>query len=617
MANKTDAQAGSKRPYEPSTDQSAKKRKHYNEKPIRSNRRDERREVMTQAKTTWEKLRPKATSKEKSVSLVNDLLQLLSGRIVEFVFRHDGSRIVQWMLTDGDERQKEEVLTELMEGSKQPTMEGELPFFVKLAFDRYGHHLAFKVLRVADKKHKATIFEQYFRGNASQLIRNAYGADVLDFAFQTVLRARGKSELVLELLYSKQKNLLDTVRAKMYRNETPDQNAAYKPPVQSQPVFEQSLEYIGDSFKDVAVESAATVLNQLIDKENLLRFEIIHAAVKEYLHVVMTSYPKEKSQELAVLLAPVLVHFAHTKPGINVAVNCVKILDAKHRKKVIRGLKTHIRKLLENEYGHRLVLALFEWVDDTRLVGKTVSTEIFSDSSMAAEMAEISDAPAKSSSRGGKKKAEKKGLETKEKKKLSGDNDLDYLKSMCQHKYARMPLLSLYFGRDTRYFNPDVYGLVWKSIDTEKFGQLSKKDPNARRSELRVMFDSGVGKVIRGDVSTLLRSHWSAPVVLGALMKPETRSAVVEGVKVALAGDESIREIVANTCARKTLATMFKVGGTEFAEPVFDGCGSDLVGRLAGSEAAMPIARHLVAALGRSDAEMSLKEAEKSTRPVR
>lgn len=621
MADLTIQKSGSKRPREndkQKLDPSTKKRKNYDEKPVRANRREERRQIMAQAKTTWEKLRPKARSKEESVSLVKDLLKILSGRIVEFVFRHDGSRIVQWMLTDGNERQKENILAELMEGSKRPAMEGERPFFVQLACDRYGHHLAFKVLRVADKKHKNTFFEQNLKGNVSQLIRSAHGADVLDFAFQTVLRAREKSEVVLELLYSKEKKLLDIVRAKL-KNEKQHEKVSNKSPVQSQPIFEQSLQLLGTEFKDVAVESAATVLNQLIDKENFLRFELIHAAAKEYLHVVMTSYPKEKSQELAVLLAPVLVHFAHTKPGINVAVNCVKILDAKHRKKAIRGLKTHIRKLLENEYGHRLILALFEWVDDTRLVGKTVSTEIFSDSSMAAEMAEINDAPAKSSSRGGKKKAEKKGLDTAEKKKKnsSKQNDLDYLSSLCQHKYARIPLLSLFFGRNTRYFNPDVYSLVWCSVDTEKFGQLSKKDPDARRSELRVFFDSSIGEVMRRDMSILLQSRWSAPVVLGALAKVETRSAVVEGVKSALGSDESIQQLLQDTCARKTLATMFKVGGTDFAATVLDGCGVDFISRLASSENTLPIAQNLVAACGRSDAEKALRRAEKMARSVR
>lgn len=609
MAGKANTEVGVKRA-SAAPEPVVKKRKRYEERPDRANRREERREVMAQAKTTWEQLRPKANSKPKSISLVNDLLKLLSGRIVEFVFRHDGSRIVQWMLTDGDESQKAKIMEELIEGSNKPTMEGELPFFVKLACDRYGHHLAFKMLRVADKKHKSLIHDKYLRGNVSHLIRNSYGADVLDFAFQTVLKARAKSELVLELLYSKERKLLETFHAKMLPE---GEGRGTKPATQSSQalsIFAHSLDVIGETFTDTVVESATTVLNQLVDKETLLRFEIVHAALKEYMTVVMASYPKEKAQEMAVLLGPVLVHFAHTKPGIFVAVNCVKILDAKHRKKVIRSLKTHIRKLLEEEYGHRLILALFEWVDDTRLVGKTISAEIFSDSGMAAEIAELEPAP-KSSSRGGKKKAAKKGLEPKETlKTASGDVDLEYLKKMCRHKYARVPVLSLFFGRDTRYFNPDVYSLVWSDIDREKFGHLSKKDADVRRSELRMMFESAFCELMKKDEVSLLQNHWSAAMVLGALLNAETSAAVRTGLKGALQNDDSFKELIENTCARKTLGTMFKVGGKELACGVLDDCGMPIIRKFATSQGCMTIAQHLANSSERVDARHALKSAE-------
>lgn len=612
-------EAGVKRPSTSIPQQSAKKRKCYDEKPIRANRRDERREIMVRAKEKWEQLRPKATSKEKSIALVNELLQLLSGRIVEFVFRHDGSRIVQWMLADGDEGQKAKVLAELMEGSKKPALQGEMPFFVQLACDRYGHHLAFKVLRVSDKRHRSMIFDLYLKGNTTLLMRNAHGSDVLDFAFQTVLTARSKAELVLELLYGKEKKLLDTVRQKLFAKQgEPSTILSAKESPQTQSLFAQSLELVGETFKDVVVESAGLFLAHLIEKENLLSFEIIHSAVKEYLQVVMTDYPKAKSQEMAVSLGSMLVHFAHTKPGVHVAVTCVKILDAKHRKKVLRALKTHVRKLLEDEFGHRLILALFEWVDDTRLVGKTISAEIFSSSSVAAEIAEVDVEQQKSSSRGGKTKAEKKGLKAKQKAaSSSGGIDLDYVLAMCQHKYARMPLLSLLFGRDTRYFNPDVYGLVWKEIDIEKFGQLSKKDADTRRSELRVVFDGAVNDLMRKEMSKLLRSRWSAPIVLGSLLNKETNDAVLDGVMDVLLKDGEIADILSDTCARKTLATLVKIGGEKFASVIVEKCGVEVVGKFAGCDSTMPIARNLVAACGRRDAEKALKRAERRSGSVR
>lgn len=586
-----------------------KKRKRYEEKPEKANRRDERREVMAQAKTTWEQLRPKATSTDKSVKLVAELLKLLSGRIVEFVFRHDGSRIVQWMLADGDNAQKTSVMKELIEGSKKPAMEGEMPFFVKLACDRYGHHLAFKMLRVGDKKEKSLLYDNYLRGNVAQLIRNSYGADVLDFAFQTVLKAKEKTELVLELLYMKQRKLLDTFRTTILKEASEKTQSSVKPQPQPASIFAHSLDVVGETFASAVVDSAGTILSQLLDKEKLLRFEIIHAALKEYMLVVMESYPKEKAQEMAVLLGPVLVHFAHSKPGVFVAINCVKILDAKHRKKVVRALKTHIRKLLEDEYGHRLILALFEWVDDTRLVGKTVSAEIFSSSSMAAEMAEIEMA-SKSSSRGGKSKADKKGKQPKETTKISTKEvDMGYVKTMCQHKYARVPVLSLFFGRDTRYFNPDVYGVVWGEVDTEKFGQLSKKDAKVRREELRVVFEASICDLMRKDLVSLLQSRWSAPMVLGALVNSSTSGAVSTGLTEALKDEKNMKILTGDTCARKTVGTVFKIGGKGLACRVLDECGMSIIRKFVKREGSAAIARHLVNSAERDDANRALHAA--------
>eukprot|EP00177_Eucheuma_denticulatum_P000791 GFKZ01001433.1.p1 GENE.GFKZ01001433.1~~GFKZ01001433.1.p1 ORF type:complete len:612 (+),score=107.53 GFKZ01001433.1:170-2005(+) len=608
MVAETEKAAGLKRRLteHPKTEPDVKKKRRYDKKPERASRRDEKRELMARAKKTWEQLRPKATSKDKSVQLVKDLIELLRGRVVEFVFRHDGSRIVQWMLSDGNGRQQKEVLTELMDGWKRPLMEGELPFFVRLACDRYGHHLAFKVLRVSDKGNRSLLYDRYLKGNCSHMIRNSHGADVLDFAYQTILRTKPRAELVLELLYSKQKKLLDTVRAKI-NTEMDESSNDGKKNVRSS--FERSLELIDDTFKDVVVESAGMTLNQLADKENLLRFEIVHAAMKEYLHVVMASYPKEKSQELAVSLAPVLIHLAHTKPGVYVAVTCIKILDAKHRKKVIRAVKTHVRKLLEDEYGHRLILALFEWVDDTRLVGKTISTEMFSNSAIAAVLAE-NESGAKASNRGGKKKADIKGKGgEKNEKAKDGEHDMQYMLTVCQHRYARMPLLSLLFGRDSRYFNPDVYGPVWSDLDVNKFGVTSKKDANIRRGELRMNFDKVMRDLMEDHVVTLIKSHWSAPIVLGALVCSETRESVMGGLKRVLQDDKIISEIVGNTCGRKTLGTILKVGGDAVGREFVDTCGIDLVRRLGKEAGCRGIAENIAAAVGSTEAANALKGA--------
>lgn len=602
------------------------KRKVYEAKPDRSTRRDERREVMVQAKATWEELRPKATSKEKSEKLVASLLTLLSRRIVEFVFRHDGSRIVQWMLADGTEKQKKVVFAELMEGSKKPAMEGQCPFFVQLACDRYGHHLALKLLRVADKANRALIFDRYLRGNAYALVRSTHGADVLDFAFQTVLNARSKAELVIELLYARETKILDSIRSRLIGegvdftadvgNEGEDgaSSGHVKRPPSSRHGFAASLTLVDESFRNVVVESATSVLNQLVDKDSLVGLEIVHCALKEYMDVVMTSYPAAMSQELAALLSASLVHLSHTKAGISVAVNCVKVLDAKHRKKVVRSLKSHVRKLLENEYGHRLIMALFEWVDDTKLVGKTVTTEIFSSSALAAEFGQQDGSKNAAGTKSAVKKRAKKPAVTAAGASVTvpeGSLDLAYVKEMCMHKYGRMPLLNLLFPRNTRYFHPDVYGQVWSDIGEEKFGRTSKKDPELRREELRSMFDQAIREVMAAHAGALIQSHWSAPIMVGTLLTPAISSSVADAVGSLLSDMAISQAVLENMCGRKTVNTLLKLGGKPFSETILDKCGTDVVVRLALTPGCLGATTNLLTASENKDAARAIEKAKK------
>jgi hypothetical protein len=562
----------------PAAAPAAKRRR--DEKPQRALRRDERRQVMGEAKATWEALRPKAVDAEKTAKLVTTLCDLLGGRIAEFVFRHDGSRIVQWMLADASTEQKASIMDELLSATYESgTGEDSVPFFVRLACDRYGRHLAMKLLRVATKQHRAAIFERYLRGNTAALVRNSYGADVLDFAFQTVLNARHRADLVVELLFSRAKDMFEVVVAK-------SAGLKEKGDGSTQVTFEVALDLVGDSFKDVVVDSAGAVLSPLIDKDATVRLEIVHAALDDYLTVLMKHFPADKARLLCGQLAPSIVHLAHTKPGVSCAVNCIKILDAKHRKKAVRSLKGHVRALISEEYGHRLLIAMFEWVDDTKLVGKAVTAELFSSSKVAADMALLNDddaadveMEASTASGGSKKKAKKSKVQPPEVGGTSDDGilDLDFVESTCLHKHGRMLLLSMLFPRDSRYFNPDLYGHIWTDIDESKYGKMSKKDGESRRQELLSQFVDVIRRLVARSFRKLLMSHWSAPVLIGALSVPSLSIATTESAVKTLSGlvQGNDDQLAMSLCARKTIGTMVKIGGVDFRESLRSDLGSN------------------------------------------
>jgi len=50
--------------------------------------------------------------------------------------------------------------------------------------------------------------------------------------------------------------------------------------------------------------------------------------------------------------------------------------NAKDRKSLIKSFKGHVVKIAQEEYGHVAFLALFDCVDDTKLVGKAIVEEL-------------------------------------------------------------------------------------------------------------------------------------------------------------------------------------------------------------------------------------------------
>lgn len=615
------------------------------ERPVKSTRRDERNEVMAAARAAWEELRPKAVDAEKTARLVTKLFDLLQGRVVEFVFRHDGSRIVQWMLGDGDEAQVGALMDELLLGARVDAEkaaavragdketdhlapgESGAPFFVRLAGDRYGRHLAMKMLRVSVKhpRHRGVIFDACLKGNAAVMVRNAYGADVLDFAFQTTLNATQRSQLVVELLFSRERKILKVVQSKM-AGKVSESGAPLKL------TFAAALVECGDDFKGMVVDNAGAALAAFVDKPALVRLGVVHAALDEYLGVLLREYPAARARELAALLAPSLVHLAHTKPGVSCAIACVKVLDAKHRKKVVRSLKGHVRALVAEECGHRLLLAVCDWVDDTKLVGKALTAELFSASKMAADLAiqkedDVADGGALSDKRilPGRvpkpKKVDSGGGSGGDRMDIGdGTVDVEYLKSLFLHKHGRMLFLSLLFPRDTRYFHPALYGSSWEPIDEEKFGKTSKKDPLARQQELWTQFSGAVGNVIAASCRELLMSHWSAPVLIGAIGKEELRDlttrCLTTELRAVVSGNEGADSLRRSVCAQKTYGVVFKVGGPEVGNTFVVDLGTDVVAKLGAIERWAAAGCSLLASTGCKDvaklvvkAKVDIKEA--------
>jgi pumilio family protein 6 len=97
-------------------------------------------------------------------------------------------------------------------------------------------------------------------------------------------------------------------------------------------------------------------------------FSIVHRAFLEYFE---NCEVKDRA-EMIDLLSENLVHMVHTKDGATVAMQCVWHGTAKDRKKIIKAMKSFMLKVASEEYGHMVLLAIFDSVDDTKFVSKAV-----------------------------------------------------------------------------------------------------------------------------------------------------------------------------------------------------------------------------------------------------
>ena len=85
----------------------------------------------------------------------------------------------------------------------------------------------------------------------------------------------------------------------------------------------------------------------------------------------------EKSRsELISQLRDACVHILHTHDGARLAMNCLWHGTAKDRKSIVKSFKTFVTKICTEEHGHVVLLAAFDAVDDTKLMGKAIGGEM-------------------------------------------------------------------------------------------------------------------------------------------------------------------------------------------------------------------------------------------------
>lgn len=298
----------------------------------------ERYQTTCRAKQIWEMVRRKDCTKEKRASLVKELQSLIHGKIKAIAFAHDSTRVLQCYIQFGDTLQRQEILDEL---------QGDM---VALSKSTYAKNIVKKLLMYGNKEQVHSVM-QSFKGSVKQMLRHSDASSVVEYAYND------KAVLAQRLMLTEE----------LYGNTFTVCKSAVCP------TLEKVLQSNPDKVNTI-LDEMKQILTPMAQKEAVVKHSLVHKVFLDFfLHA-----PAKQRTEMIESIRESVVYMAHTHDGARVAMHCLWHGTPKDRKVIIKTMKTYMVKFATGEFGHLVLLAVFDCVDDTKLVKQAVLLEILS-----------------------------------------------------------------------------------------------------------------------------------------------------------------------------------------------------------------------------------------------
>ncbi|KAK8939202.1 hypothetical protein KSP39_PZI011214 [Platanthera zijinensis] len=388
----------------------------------------------------WEKMRCHNIEKEERLKLVSEALWMMSKKFLEVASSHVTARVLQTCVKYGSQEERNVVYEELQ------------PHFLTLSQKKYAVHLVKKLLDTASKKQLEGFFSS-LHGHVSSLVRHTVGSAVVEHAYH-LANGSQRQRLLMEM-YSSELQLFKDLTL---TNTGSLEDIICKLKLQ----------------KSLVVQHMTSIILPLLEK-GIVDYSIVHATLVEYLTIADKFYAAEVIQQLIPLLSQQsvtdeslhasskqknkrrkkqipLVSMMHTRDGLKLGILCIKHGTAKDRKKIVKGIKDHVRKLALDQYGSLLLSCILSVIDDTKLVSKIIIRQ----------------------------------LQT-------------MLSELVFDKSGRRPLLQLLHPQCHRYFTPDDLACLNASVPSlctqEKEKVVSEDSPG---NPLEGVAEDGPGKLLEG-----------------------------------------------------------------------------------------------------------------------
>jgi pumilio family protein 6 len=298
-------------------------------------------------KKLWERLRRKShVPKEERQQLVDELYSIITGRIKDFVLKHDAVRAVQTAIKYSTPSQRKQIAKEL-----QGT-------YAQLAESRYAKFLVAKLLVTGDEEIRDLIIPEFY-GKVRKLINHPEASWILDDIYRQAATKEQKAHLLREW-YGPEFSLFKSDSGKEVTAEL--SKILEEEPSKRVPV----MKYLFD------------MTNTLIQKK-MTGFTMLHDAMLQYFLNL-----KPESEELKEFFETIkgdetgdlLKNMAFTKSGARLVCLLLAHGNAKDRKQIIKTYKDTIQLMCADPHAHMVLLAAYDVIDDTVLTSKTIFPEL-------------------------------------------------------------------------------------------------------------------------------------------------------------------------------------------------------------------------------------------------
>jgi pumilio family protein 6 len=299
---------------------------------------------LARSKKIWERLRLKShvPVKERK-QLVAELFTIITGRVKDFVFKHDSARVIQCAVKYSSPDQKRLIAGEL---------QGE---YQVLAESRYAKFLIARLITDNDIR---DIIVPEFYGHVKRLIRHPEASWIMDDIYRTVATKEQKALLLREwygpefVIFKSTKDSTATADLSTILADSPEKRI---------PIMQH--------LKDMT--------NQLVQKKTT-GYTMLHDALLQYF--LNTKPGSSEATEFLEMLkddeeGDCYRNLAFTKSGSRLVCLALAYGNSKDRRTILKFFKTHMKLLAGDVHGHVVFLAAYDLVDDTVMLSKAIFQE--------------------------------------------------------------------------------------------------------------------------------------------------------------------------------------------------------------------------------------------------